>query len=53
MGIDPTDNTDPRPAAAIGAALACLDAAVSAWAATDEPTALTSIFERAMDATSL
>ena len=48
MGLDPDDPTDPRPAALIGAVLACLDAAVTAWAAADGAQPLGPLFDRAM-----
>ncbi|WP_193106693.1 TetR family transcriptional regulator [Brachybacterium sp. FME24] len=53
IGADPTDNTDPRSTATIAAALACLDAAVSVWATTEETPPIASILKRAMDATRL
>lgn len=46
-GLD--DPGDPRPAALIAAALACLDAAVAAWAAADGAPPLAQLFDRAMD----
>lgn len=52
MGSDPDDPTDSRPAALIGAVLACFDAAVAAWAAADGTQPLSSLFDRAMDAIS-
>jgi len=50
IGSDPDDPADPRPAALIGAALACLDAAVVASAAADGKQHLSQLFDRAMDA---
>lgn len=50
MGSDPDDPTDPRPGALIGAVLACLDAALTAWAAGDGAQPLTPLFDQAMDA---
>ena len=52
MGSDPDDPTDSRPAALIGAVLACLDAAVAAWVAADGTQPLSSLFDRAVDAIS-
>ena len=49
MGSDPGDPADPGPAALIGAVLACLDAAVTAWAAADGTQPLASLFDRAID----
>lgn len=49
LGADPDDPTDPRPDALIGAILACLDAAVAAWAATDGTQNLAQLLDRAMD----
>ncbi len=48
IGSDPDDLTDPRPAALIGAALACLDAAIAAWAAADGKQDLPRLLDRAM-----
>ena len=53
IGADPEDSTDPRPKATISAALACLDAAVSAWASGEQSATISSILKRAMDATRL
>jgi AcrR family transcriptional regulator len=50
MGSDADDPIDPRPAALIGATLACVDAAIAAWAAADATQSLTHLFDRAMDA---
>jgi AcrR family transcriptional regulator len=50
MGADPDDATDPRPAALIAAALACLGAAVAAWAAANGAEHLAHLVDRAMDA---
>lgn len=49
LGADPDDLSDPRPAALIAAALACLDAAVTAWAAADGAPPLAGLFDGAMD----
>jgi AcrR family transcriptional regulator len=49
MGADPDDLADPRPAALIAAALACLHAAWAAWAAADGSQSLAQLFDRAMD----
>jgi AcrR family transcriptional regulator len=49
LGLAAPDPADPRPAALISAALACLDAAVEAWAAGGGKPALTGILDRAMD----
>ena len=49
-GSDADDPTDPTPAAVIAAALACLDAAVAAWAAADGGHDLAQLFDRAVDA---
>lgn len=48
-GSDPGDPVDPRPAALIAAAFACLDAALAAWAATDGASPLSQLLDRAMD----
>ena len=48
IGSDPGDLTDPRPSALIGAALACVDAAVTAWAAADAAQPLADLLDRAM-----
>lgn len=53
IGADLTDEADPRPTAIIAAALACLNAAVGAWAAVDHPTPIGPILDRAMDAVHL
>jgi AcrR family transcriptional regulator len=49
VGSVPDDPTDPRPAALIAAALACLGAAVAAWAAADGTQHLAHLLDRAMD----
>lgn len=53
IGTDPGDTTDPRSKATISAALACLDAAVSAWASAEQAAPISSILKQAMDATRL
>jgi AcrR family transcriptional regulator len=52
MGADPSDATDPRPAALISATFACLDVALVAWAAADGAPPLAEQFDRAMNAIS-
>lgn len=53
IAADPADDTDPRPAAVIGSVLACLDAAVAAWAAAENATSIGSLVDRAMAAARL
>ncbi|MEO3802051.1 hypothetical protein [Nonomuraea sp. B1E8] len=50
LGSDPTDALDPRPFALIAAALGCVDAAITAWAASAPETPVEAILQRAMDA---
>jgi AcrR family transcriptional regulator len=47
---DPSDATDPRPAALISAAFACLDVALIAWATADGATPIARILDQAMSA---
>ncbi|WP_244373687.1 TetR/AcrR family transcriptional regulator [Streptomyces griseorubiginosus] len=49
MGTDPDWPSDPRPPALAAAALACLDAASSAWIACDGAIPLSAMLDRAMD----
>jgi AcrR family transcriptional regulator len=49
MGSDPSDHTDPAPAALVAAAAACVDAAVAAWATADGTPQLARLVDRAMD----
>ncbi len=48
LGADPADTTDPRADAVIAAALGCVEAALTAWTASDQPRALSEILDRAM-----
>lgn len=50
LNADPGDLTDPRPAALIGAALACLDATLAAWAVADGAAPLAQLLDRTMAA---
>jgi AcrR family transcriptional regulator len=52
LNADPGDLTDPRPAALIGAALACLDATLAAWAVADGAAPLAQLLDRTMAAIS-
>ena len=49
LGVDAA-STDPRPAALVAAAIGCLNAATSAWAAGDGVPPLVEVVDRAMDA---
>ncbi|NHI20606.1 TetR family transcriptional regulator [Phycicoccus endophyticus] len=53
IGVDPADHTDPRPTAILAAALACLDAAITAWATTEQTTPISALLRAAMDSTRL
>jgi len=48
LGVDPAVAADPRPAAVIGAALSCLDAALVAWTSSEQEQPLSEILDRAM-----
>lgn len=48
LGADPADETDPRARAMIAAALGCVEAALAAWTATDQPRPLSTILDHAM-----
>jgi AcrR family transcriptional regulator len=48
LGVDPAAMCDPRADALIAAALGCLDAALSAWTADEQPLALPELLDRAM-----
>ncbi|WP_166659638.1 MULTISPECIES: hypothetical protein [unclassified Glycomyces] len=50
LGADPADASDPRGVAVIGAALGCVEAALTSWTATPRPQALSAILDRAMSA---
>jgi AcrR family transcriptional regulator len=50
MGSDPGDPTDPRPAALVAAIVACVDAAVAAWASADGGLPLPRLIDSALDA---
>ncbi|MFG1928645.1 TetR family transcriptional regulator [Cryptosporangium sp. NPDC048952] len=50
LGADPAEASDPRVDAVIGAARGCVEAALAAWTASDEPQNLPEILDRAMDA---
>lgn len=52
LGADPADGSDPRADAVIGAALGCVEAALTAWTSTARPRPLSEILDRAMGATS-
>ena len=49
LGADPNDTADPRANALIAAALGCLEAAVTAWAAGDGAPPLSELLLRAMN----
>lgn len=48
LGTDPSEFSDPRPAALIAAALGCVDAALSVWASDDHTRPLGEILDAAM-----
>lgn len=50
LGADADDAADPRANAVIGAALACVEAALTAWSAGARPQPLSAILDRAMSA---
>jgi len=50
LGRRADDPTDPAPGALVACALACLDAALAAWVASDEAADLRRLFEHAADA---
>ena len=50
LHTDPSDASDPRPAALIAAALGCVDAAIAAWVSSGESGRLIEMLDRAMDA---
>jgi AcrR family transcriptional regulator len=50
LGVDPVAVSDPRADALIAAALGCLDAALIAWTATEQPPELAVLLDRAMAA---
>jgi AcrR family transcriptional regulator len=50
LGADPVAVSDPRADALIAAALGCLDAALIAWTATEQPPELAVLLDRAMAA---
>ena len=50
LAADPDDHTDPRPDAVIAAALGCVEAALAAWTAGDQPQALSAILDQSMGA---
>jgi AcrR family transcriptional regulator len=50
LGADPADPSDPRAAALVAAAVACLNAAVAAWGAADGAAPLETYLDRAMGA---
>ncbi|MCT2585095.1 TetR family transcriptional regulator [Actinophytocola sp. S1-96] len=50
LEADPADGSDPRADAVIGAALACVEAALTAWTSNDQPQPLATILDRAMGA---
>lgn len=50
LDINPDDRSDPRPHALISSALACADAALSAWGASETPEPIDELLARAMNA---
>lgn len=50
LGTDPTDTADPRAGALIAAALGCVEAALAAWTASDQPQPLPEVLDLAMGA---
>ncbi|MEU4243512.1 TetR family transcriptional regulator [Actinoplanes sp. NPDC026619] len=50
LGVNPAATSDPRADAMIAAALGCLDAALIAWTASEQPPELPELLDRAMAA---
>lgn len=49
LGTDPSDPSDPRANALIAAALGCVEAALAAWTAGDQPQSLSETLDSAMN----
>ncbi len=50
LGADPAGDSDPRSHAVIVATLGCVEADLMAWTSSDQPQALATILDRAIEA---